>query len=43
MAAKTLLDTDIWSEILKGKNLTVVERAKAYSFRPGAERHETDD
>ena len=28
MAMRTLLDTDIWSEILKAKNPTVVERAR---------------
>ena len=35
MATRTLLDTDIWSEILKAKNPTVAERARLYHAELG--------
>jgi len=35
MATRTLLDTDIWSEILKAKDAIVAERARAYHAEVG--------
>jgi predicted nucleic acid-binding protein len=35
MATRTLLDTDIWSEILKAKDSTVAERARTYHAEQG--------
>ena len=35
MTTRTLLDTDIWSEILKAKDPTVAERARAYHAEQG--------
>jgi predicted nucleic acid-binding protein len=35
MATRTLLDTDIWSEILKAKDPTVADRARAYTAEHG--------
>ncbi len=36
MATKTILDTDIWSEVLKAKDPTVVKRARDYHAEHGA-------
>jgi len=35
MATKIILDTDIWSEVLKAKDPTVAERARAYHAEQG--------
>lgn len=35
MATRTLLDTDIWSEILKAKDSTVAARARTYHAEQG--------